>query len=174
MSLSPSSLPPTFFLILSLHASPSVFLSLPHFSLLHPISVLVADSSAPQEHRGEQRKQRFGSVALILIFCRLDGRLGRAFIHTPHNHFPLQLQTMTADHRGCSYQHKCAICDKASLCFLPKTMTSPGTKCAERRSQSNGCEMQKGKESETKAQCNAQKLEVNTSQQERRNESISK
>ena len=53
-----------------------------------PVSVFVTDSSAPQEHWGEQRKQRFGSVTLILIFCRLDGRLGGAFIHTPHNHFP--------------------------------------------------------------------------------------
>lgn len=111
----PLSLPPTFFPSLSLHASPSVFLSLLRSYLFHPVSLFVADSSAPQEHWGEQRKQRFGSVALILIFCRLDGRLGGAFIHTPHNHFPLQLQTMTADHRGCSYQHKCAICDGASL-----------------------------------------------------------
>lgn len=53
----------------------------------HPLTVFVADSSAPQEHWGEQRKQRFGSVVLILIFCRLDGRLGGAFIHTLHNHF---------------------------------------------------------------------------------------
>lgn len=88
MILRPSSLSPTFFPLLSLHASPRVFLSLPRFSLFHPVSVFVADSSAPQEHWGEQRKQRFGSVALILIFCRLDGRLGGAFIHTPHNHFP--------------------------------------------------------------------------------------
>lgn len=101
---------------------PQRFHSPPRSSLFHPVSLFIADSSAPQEHWGEQRKQRFGSVALILIFCRLDGRLGGAFIHTPHNHFPLQLQTMTADHRGCSYQHKCAICDKASLCFLPKTI----------------------------------------------------
>lgn len=67
---------------------------------------------------------------------------------------------MTADHRGCSYQHKCAICDKASLCFLPKTMTSRGTQCTEHRSQRNWCEMQDGKESETKARCNAHKPEV--------------
>lgn len=153
-SLSPSLLlSSTFFPTLPLHAYPSVFLSLPRFALFHPISLFVADSSAPQEHWGEQRKQRFGSVALILIFCRLDGRLGGAFIHTPHNHFPLQLQTMTADHRGCSYQHKCAICDKASLCFLPKTMTIRGTQCTERRSLRSWCEMQDGKESETKAQC---------------------
>lgn len=87
-------------------ASASIFLSLPLSSsyfrcmplpqcsspslaplFFHPLTVFVADSSAPQEHWGEQRKQRFGSVALILIFCRLDGRLGGAFIHTAHNHF---------------------------------------------------------------------------------------
>lgn len=85
MVLSPSS---AFSLSPSLHASPSVFLPLPRFSLPHLVSPFVADSSAPEEHWGEQRKQRFGSVALILIFCRLDGRLGGAFIHTPHNHFP--------------------------------------------------------------------------------------
>lgn len=145
----PLSSPHTFTACLSLSvalpSSPLFF-----FFFFTPSSVFVADSSAPQEHRGEQRKQRFGSVALILIFCRLDGRLGGAFIHTPHNHFPLQLQTMTADHRGCSYQHKCAICDKASLCFLPKTMTGRGTKCAEHRSQGNGCEMQNVKESRGK------------------------
>lgn len=83
--LSPSS---AFSLSPSPHASPSVFLPLPRFSLSHLVSPFVADSSAPEEHWGEQRKQRFGSVALILIFCRLDGRLGGAFIHTPHNHFP--------------------------------------------------------------------------------------
>lgn len=85
MVLRPSS---AFSLSPSLHASPSVFLPLPRFSLSHLVSPFVADSSAPEEHWGEQRKQRFGSVALILIFCRLDGRLGGAFIHTPHNHFP--------------------------------------------------------------------------------------
>ena len=78
---------PTFFLILSLHASPSVFLPLPrfpHFSPPHCVRRWQLRSSGALE---EQRKQRFGSVALILIFCRLDGRLGGAFIHTPHNHF---------------------------------------------------------------------------------------
>lgn len=83
--LSPSS---AFSLSPSPHASPSVFLPLPRFSLSLLVSPFVADSSAPEEHWGEQRKQRFGSVALILIFCRLDGRLGGAFIHTLHNHFP--------------------------------------------------------------------------------------
>lgn len=174
-SLSLSLFPPSlaFSAIRSPHASPSACLSLPRPSLLHPVSLLVTDSSAPQEHWGEQRKQRFGSVALILIFCRLDGRLGGAFIHTPHNHFPLQLQTMTADHRGCSYQHKCAICDKASLCFLPKTMTSLGTQCTEHRSQRSWCGMQDGKEERT--QCNAYEPKINTitSRQEGRKKLIS-
>lgn len=72
-------------LSLSVPPPPSLPLSLFFFS--HSLTVFVADSSAPQEHWGERRKQRFGSVALILIFCRLDGRLGGAFIHTAHNHF---------------------------------------------------------------------------------------
>lgn len=77
-----------------------------------------ADSSAPREHWGEQRQQRFGSVALILIFCRLDGRLGGAFIHTAHNHFHSNWKTAVADHRGCSHQHKNVPSATGRLCVL--------------------------------------------------------
>lgn len=103
-----------------------------------PFTAFIADSSAPQEHWGELRKQRFGSVALILIFCRLDGRLGRAFIHTPNNHF----------HFHCNWnpwlQTTGVVAISANvpsvtrrLCFLPKTMTSAGTQCTEHLSQRN-------------------------------------
>lgn len=87
-----------------------------------------------------------------LDFLQIGWKIRRSF-YSYTTHFPLQLQTMTADHRGCSYQHKCAICDKASLCFLPKTMNSWGTQCTEHRSQRNWCEIQDEKEGKTKALC---------------------
>lgn len=96
-----------------------------------------------------------------LDFLQIGWKIRGSFYSYTTQSLPLQLQTMTADHRGCSYQHKCAICDKASLCFLPKTMTSRGTQCTEHRSQRNWCERQDVKGSETKAQCNAHEPEVN-------------
>lgn len=98
-----------------------------------------------------------------LDFLQIGWKIRRSLYSYTTQSLSLQLQTMTADHRGCSYQHKCAICDKASLCFLPKTMTRRGTPCAERRPQRNRYEMrEKGKKkSETKAQRNSHKAEVN-------------
>lgn len=66
--------------------------------------------------RGAGKKQRFGSVALILIFRRLDGRLG-TFIHRSTQSLPLSLQTGPSDQRGCSHQCKHAICEEASPSF---------------------------------------------------------
>lgn len=80
-----------------------------------------------------------------LDFLQIGWKIRRSFYSYTTQSLPLQLQTMTADHRGCSYQHKCAICDKASLRFLPKTMTSRGTHCTEHRSQEAGKKCETGK-----------------------------
>lgn len=140
------SLSPTFFLILSLHASPSVFLPLPRSSLFSPPHCVrrwqLRSSGAL---RGAEKTKIWFSGS-DLDFLQIGWKIRRSFYSYSTQSLPLQLQTMTADHRGCSYQHKCAICDKASLCFLPKTMTSEGTQCTEHRSQRNWCEMQDGEE----------------------------
>lgn len=140
------------FHIVSLLASPWAFL--PSTS----ISVCRWQLHSWGAPRGK-RKQRFGSVALILIFRRLDGRLGGAFIHTPYNRFPLQMQkkkNWLQTTGVASYQHKCAICDKASLCFVPKTVICLGTQCTEQRFQrrkKSWCKnARQGGESETKTQ----------------------
>lgn len=99
-----------------------------------------------------------------LDFLQIGWKIRRSFYSYSTQSLPLQLQTMTADHRGCSYLHKCAICDKAPLCFLPKTMTSGGTQCTEHRSQRNWCEMQDGKGSESKTRCNAHNPGVHITQ----------
>lgn len=121
--------------------SPSVFLPLPRFSLFSPPHCVrrwqLRSSGAL---RGAEKTKIWFSGS-DLDFLQIGWKIRRNFYSYSTQSLPLQLQTMTADHRGCSYQHKCAICDKASLCFLPKTMTSEGTQCTEHRSQRNWCEM---------------------------------
>ena len=73
-------------------ASPSGSLSL-------SLSLSLADSLPHRGHGGEQRKQRSGSVDLILIFPQIGLKIMRLFIQTPHNVFCQHLPTMTPDRK---------------------------------------------------------------------------
>lgn len=86
---------------------------------------------------GGAKKTKIWFSGSDLDFLQIGWKIRRSFYSYTTQSLPLQLQSMTANQRGCSYQHKCAICDKASLCFQPKTMTGGGTQCAEQRSQRN-------------------------------------
>lgn len=126
--------PPTFLLILAdctpLPQCPPLLprSSLSFFPLPHCVRRWQLCSSGAL--RGAEKTKIWFSGS-DLDFLQIGWQIRRSFYSYSTQSLPLQLQTMTADHRGCSYLHKCAICDKASLCFLPKTMTSGGTQCTE-------------------------------------------
>lgn len=148
-------------LSLSVPPPPSLAPSLSFFPLPHCVRRWQLCSSGAL--RGAEKTKIWFSGS-DLDFLQIGWKIRRSFYSYSTQSLPLQLQTMTADHRGCSYLHKCAICDKASLCFLPKTMTSGGTQCTEHRSQRNWCEMQDGKGSESKTRCDAHNPGVHITQ----------
>lgn len=147
---------PTFFHILSPHASTRVFLLLllpplfPHLSSCH-----WQLCSWGALGRGGREKTKIWFSGSYLDFLQIGWKIRRSVYSYatqypfPPNPLPSKSKTLTADHRGSSHQHKCAICDKASPCFVPKTMTSLGTQRAKQRIWRSWCKMQGGRKRET-------------------------
>lgn len=107
--LVPSFSPHTFTARLSL-SDPPPYASL--FTLLHCVHRWQLRSSGAL--RGAEKTKIWFSGS-DLDFLQIGWKIRKSFYSYTKQSLPLQLETMTADHRGCSYQCKCAICDKASV-----------------------------------------------------------